>query len=193
MAALRQGFSALRSFYLPVRSLSTTTSRFADVPQKKGGIVRKDVPDEAPKELKAVLESKDEIAHREKMKGSITIDVPLDITPVSGVPEEHGHSRRVRIFKPSKNAMQSGSSNTKKWKLEFETRERWENALMGWASSGDPLSNMQIDFENKEDAAAFCEKNGWTWFVEEPIEREMKPKSYGANFSWNKRTRVSTK
>ena len=26
--------------------------------------------------------------------------------------------------------------------------------------SGDPLSNMQLDFINKEDAISFCEKNG---------------------------------
>ena len=58
---------------------------------------------------------------------------------------------------------------------------------------GDPLSNMNLDFLNKEDAVAFCEKNGWPWFVEEPIEKKMKAKSYGANFSWNKNTRVSTK
>jgi len=58
----------------------------------------------------------------------------LDITPVTGVPEEHVASRRVRIFKPAKNAMQSGTNNIKKWKMEFETRERWENPLMGWSS-----------------------------------------------------------
>ena len=52
---------------------------------------------------------------------------------------------------------------------------------------------MQVDFSAKEDAIAFCDKNGWSWYVEEPTERAMKPKSYGANFSWNKNTRVSTK
>ncbi len=59
--------------------------------------------------------------------------------------------------------------------------------------SGDPLSNIQIDFTDKDDAVAFCEKNGWPWFIEEPVQPPMKPKSYGSNFSWNKRTRVSTK
>jgi hypothetical protein len=29
--------------------------------------------------------------------------------------------------------------------------------------------------------------------VQKQKEKEMKPKSYGVNFSWNKRTRVSTK
>ena len=58
-----------------------------------------------------------------------------DIAPVTGVPEEHIKTRRVRIFKPAKNAMQSGTNNTHRWKMEFETRERWENPLMGWQSS----------------------------------------------------------
>lgn len=57
------------------------------------------------------------------------------ITPVTGVPEEHIKTRLVRIFKPAKNPMQSGTFNTRKWKMEFETRQRWENPLMGWASS----------------------------------------------------------
>jgi len=59
--------------------------------------------------------------------------------------------------------------------------------------SGDPLSNMKVEFQTEEDAIAFCEKNGWKWYVQKQKEKEMKPKSYGENFSWNKRTRVSTK
>jgi len=58
----------------------------------------------------------------------------VDISPVTGVPEEHVKSRRVRIFVPAKNSMQSGTDNIKAWQLEFETRARWENPLMGWAS-----------------------------------------------------------
>lgn len=56
--------------------------------------------------------------------------------------------------------MQSGVNNTKKWKMEFDTRERWENPLMGWASTADPLSNMVLTFRTKEDAVSFAEKNG---------------------------------
>lgn len=58
-----------------------------------------------------------------------------DITTLTGVPEEHIKTRKVRIFVPARNNMQSGVNNTKKWKLEFDTRERWENPLMGWAST----------------------------------------------------------
>nr|XP_045721096.1 NADH dehydrogenase [ubiquinone] iron-sulfur protein 4, mitochondrial-like [Mirounga angustirostris] len=123
----------------------------------------------------------------------ITVDEKLDITTLTGVPEEHIKTRKVRIFAPAHNNMQSGVNNTKKWNMEFDTRERWENPLMGWASRADPLSNMVLTFSTKEDAAAFAEKNGWSYDIEERKVPKPKSKSYGANFSWNKRTRVSTK
>ncbi|XP_069780438.1 NADH dehydrogenase [ubiquinone] iron-sulfur protein 4, mitochondrial [Narcine bancroftii] len=123
----------------------------------------------------------------------ITVDEKLDISPITGVPEEHVKTRKVRIFVPARNAMQSGANNTKLWKIEFDTKERWENPLMGWASTADPLSNMLLAFASKEDAVTFVEKNGWSYEVEEKKIKVTRPKSYGANFSWNKRTRVSTK
>nr|XP_009504570.1 PREDICTED: NADH dehydrogenase [ubiquinone] iron-sulfur protein 4, mitochondrial [Phalacrocorax carbo] len=123
----------------------------------------------------------------------ITVDEKLDITALTGVPDEHIKTRKVHIFVPARNAMQAGVNNTKKWKMEFDNRERWENPLMGWASTADPLSNMVLTFSTKEDAVAFAEKNGWSYDVEEKKIPKPKSKSYGANFSWNKRTRVSTK
>ncbi|XP_009325231.1 PREDICTED: NADH dehydrogenase [ubiquinone] iron-sulfur protein 4, mitochondrial [Pygoscelis adeliae] len=123
----------------------------------------------------------------------ITVDEKLDITALTGVPDEHIKTRKVHIFVPARNAMQAGVNNTKKWKMEFDNRERWENPLMGWASTADPLSNMVLTFSTKEDAIAFAEKNGWSYDVEEKKIPKPKSKSYGANFSWNKRTRVSTK
>ncbi|XP_063818090.1 NADH dehydrogenase [ubiquinone] iron-sulfur protein 4, mitochondrial [Pseudophryne corroboree] len=123
----------------------------------------------------------------------ITVNEKLDISTVTGVPEEQLKIRKVRIYVPARNAMQSGVQNTKKWRLDFDTRERWENPLMGWASTADPLSNMVLAFTSKEDAVAFAEKNGWSYELDERRIPKLKSKSYGANFSWNKRTRVSTK
>ena len=80
-----------------------------------------------------------------------------------------------------------------RWKIEFDNQQRWENNLMGWASTADPLSNMVLDFATKEDAMAFAEKHGWAYELEDPKERVPKAKSYALNFSWSKRTRKSTK
>lgn len=60
--------------------------------------------------------------------------------------------------------------------------------------SGDPLSNMQVNFNSKEEAVEHCEKNGWKWFVDsEENPKPKRVKNYGVNFSWNRRTRTSTK
>ena len=58
----------------------------------------------------------------------------VDISSITGVPEEHIKGRLVKISIPSKNAMQSGTNNIQYWKIDFDTRERWENPLMGWCS-----------------------------------------------------------
>lgn len=58
----------------------------------------------------------------------------MDISKISGVPEEHIKSRKVHIYQTAKNAMQSGTDNVGVWSMKFETRERWENSLMGWSS-----------------------------------------------------------
>jgi len=130
----------------------------------------------------------------EKLEGQITIPKEKDVSVLSGVPEEHLKTRRVRIFIPPKNVMQSGTNNIAGWQIEFDNRERWENPLMGWASTGDPLSNMEVGFGSKEEAITYCERNGWTYFIDsELVDKKKKVKNYGVNFAWNKRTRVSTK
>ncbi|GIX82035.1 NADH dehydrogenase iron-sulfur protein 4, mitochondrial [Caerostris extrusa] len=171
------------SSILNVRWISTSAVR--NTYEKKNDPLIKDV--------KTTLMDAEEKKQMEKLKQHITVPAMADISSITGVPEEHVTTRLVRIFLPAKNPMQSGTFNTHKWKIEFETRERWENPLMGWSSTGDPLSNINVQFATPEEAIAFCEKNGWPYYVDEPKVSTFKPKSYGANFAWNKRTRVSTK
>uniref|UniRef100_A0A8D8UVE1 NADH dehydrogenase [ubiquinone] iron-sulfur protein 4, mitochondrial n=1 Tax=Cacopsylla melanoneura TaxID=428564 RepID=A0A8D8UVE1_9HEMI len=130
---------------------------------------------------------------RKELQEYITVEQPMDISLIAGVPEEHIKTRLVRIATTPKNPMQSGTHNANNWFIQFDTRERWENPLMGWSSTGDPLSNLSVTFSSKEDAVQHCEKNGWKYFVEEPKWKTPKVKSYSFNFSWNKRTRTSTK
>lgn len=141
-----------------------------------------------------VITSPGERQNRVKLAGTISVPVQVDLSPISGVPEEHVKDRRVRIYVPAKNCMQSGTNNIQYWEMEFDNRERWENPLMGWSSSGDPLSNMKVQFNTREEAIEHCEQNGWKWFVDGEVRNPPKRnKNYGINFSWNRRTRVSTK
>uniref|UniRef100_A0AC35GQP6 NADH dehydrogenase [ubiquinone] iron-sulfur protein 4, mitochondrial n=1 Tax=Panagrolaimus sp. PS1159 TaxID=55785 RepID=A0AC35GQP6_9BILA len=132
---------------------------------------------------------------KEKFPVEVPADPGREVADLSGVPDEHKEERVARIFRPSRESPQTAWNNTKVWKIELDNRQRWENPLMGWASSGDPLSNIagNLDFASKEDAIAFCQKNRWNYDVEEVHERKIIPKQYGTNFSWNKRTRISTK
>jgi len=118
-----------------------------------------------------------------------------DAAILNYTPEEHQLNRIARIYRPSKNAMQSGHFNTKRWKVEFDTQERWENATMGWGSSADPLANISaaLSFKTKEQAVEFMEKQGFRCYVDENPPKKMQPKEYGINFSWNKRVRRGMK
>lgn len=66
--------------------------------------------------------------------------------------------RQVRIFKPTKTANSSGRAGTGNWRVDFDilgTSARWENPLMGWASSGDYMQGVYLKFRTKEDAIHF--------------------------------------
>ena len=66
--------------------------------------------------------------------------------------------RPVRIYKPTKTTMQSAKGKTKRWLIDWDTLQgagRWENPLMGWASSADYMQGTQMAFPSKEEAVAF--------------------------------------
>lgn len=90
----------------------------------------------------------------------------------------------MRIYKPVKHSMQSGTSDTQCWKLDFEGGERWSNPLMGWTSTSDPLTQLRLKFETVESAIAYAKKYNLDYEVEEPIGKEspVVPKAYADNF-----------
>ena len=75
---------------------------------------------------------------------------------------------KVKIYKPTKTAMQSGSRNTKKWLIEFDTKDKGINPLMGWESSKDTMSEVKLEFETKEQAIKFANKNNLDYYLIEP-------------------------
>uniref|UniRef100_A0A1B6GVE2 NADH dehydrogenase [ubiquinone] iron-sulfur protein 4, mitochondrial n=1 Tax=Cuerna arida TaxID=1464854 RepID=A0A1B6GVE2_9HEMI len=124
------------------------------------------------------------------------IDVPIELENLKvlgDLPEEYRKRRVARIYQRSKNVMQQGIHNTKDWIMDFGTEQRWENPTMGWCSSGDSLSNFHMVFPSMCAAICFAERQGFRWVHEKPLVKKELKKSYSDNFTWNKRTRVSTK
>lgn len=56
---------------------------------------------------------------------------------------------------------------------------------MGWQSSADYLQGTQLFFKTKDDAIHFAEKQGYEYFVQEPNERQIKPKAYADSFVYS--------
>ena len=67
-----------------------------------------------------------------------------DVATISGQPVKQAN-RTVYVYSPARNAMQSGTYQTRYWKIEFPVDERWENPLMGWTSSYVPTGCFGAD------------------------------------------------
>jgi hypothetical protein len=90
----------------------------------------------------------------------------------------------ARIFKPARNAMQSGRANTKDWVLEFEPASaRRPDPLMGWTSSSDMNGQIRLMFESREEAIAYAQRHGIAFQLLEPKEPKRIVKAYADNFS----------
>jgi len=93
----------------------------------------------------------------------------------------------AKIYRPARTAMQSGQAKSKRWLLEYEPEEaRRVEPLMGWTSSGDMKSQLKLWFDTKEEAVAYCERNGIPFRVHEPGGTAFKPMSYSDNFKYNR-------
>lgn len=93
----------------------------------------------------------------------------------------------ARIFKPARNAMQSGQARTQAWILVYEPeRPRTVEPLMGYTSSSDMRQQVQLSFDTEEDAIAYCRRNGIAYRVEPAHGRAPKRISYSDNFKYNR-------
>ena len=79
--------------------------------------------------------------------------------------------------------MQSGLGKTKSWILEFISKKSGVNPLMGWESSTHTLSEVKLEFTNKENAIKYAKKNNISYELIEPKERKVIKKSYANNFT----------
>ncbi len=94
----------------------------------------------------------------------------------------------AKIYKPARNAMQSGKAQTRKWRLEFALHQALRpDALMGWNGSTDASGQVRLSFETKEAAIAFAREHGLPHQVVEPNEPARVVKAYGDNFAFRRR------
>ncbi len=95
---------------------------------------------------------------------------------------------RARIYKPTRNAMQSGKARTKLWVLEYEPETpRSIDPLMGWTSSSDMRQQVVIEFDTAEEAVAYADRHGIPHQVFEPHVPSPKPKAYADNFRFDRK------
>ena len=92
-------------------------------------------------------------------------------------------SKKAKIFKPSKTAMQSGHAKSDKWLIEYITDKTGINPLMGWESSTDTLSELKLEFSSKEKAIEYAKKNKIDFEIVESQKRKIVKKSYADNFT----------
>ena len=89
---------------------------------------------------------------------------------------------KAKIYIPTKNSMQSGLGKADKWVFKFETENVGVNPLMGWDTSTNTLSELNLEFSTKELAIEYAKKNKIIFEVIEPQKRKTVKKSYADNF-----------
>jgi hypothetical protein len=93
----------------------------------------------------------------------------------------------ARIFRPAKNAMQSGGAG-REWQLDYEPEQAQViEPLMGWTSSGDMKQQLTMRFDSKAEAIAYCERHGIPYQVLEPQDRARRIAAYADNFAFKRR------
>jgi hypothetical protein len=95
------------------------------------------------------------------------LHIPQNITEMaalSGMPSEQ--AKRTVIISPRMlKTLQSGQRLANQWQIKWKNMERWSNPLMGWTSTSDPMSNVKLNFDTKDEAIAFAKRNGWKFEV----------------------------
>lgn len=96
----------------------------------------------------------------------------------------------ARIYKPARNAMQSGTAKTKHWVLEFVSETaRDVDPLMGWTSSSDTQAQVKLRFSSKQAALEYAQEHGIDAVVQDPHKRKpnIRAGGYGENFAVGRR------
>jgi hypothetical protein len=94
----------------------------------------------------------------------------------------------ARIYRPAKNAMQSGKAKTKDWVLEFEPASaRRADPLMGWTQTTDMDGQVRLAFETSDEAVAYATKHGIAFQLFDPKPAKKIIKAYADNFAFGRK------
>ena len=94
--------------------------------------------------------------------------------------------KKAKIYKPTKTAMQSGTKKFDKWIIEFITEDTGINPLMGWESSTDTLTELNLEFTTKELAIDYAKKNDIDFEISQAgVEASMLKRIYDLKDSVN--------
>lgn len=95
----------------------------------------------------------------------------------------------ARIYRPARNAMQSGKSKSRNWVLVHEQESPREiDPLMGYTSSTDTRQQIRLSFETLEAAEAYAQSNGIAYSVQPAHEATPQRVSYPDNFRADRKT-----
>lgn len=95
----------------------------------------------------------------------------------------------ARIYRPARNAMQSGKGKSRDWVLVHEPETAREiDPLMGYTSSGDTRQQVKLSFETLEEAEAYAQRNGLAYSVQPAHDATPKKVSYPDNFRSDRKT-----
>jgi hypothetical protein len=93
----------------------------------------------------------------------------------------------ARIYRPARTAMQSGQAQADRWLLEYEPETaQAADPLMGYTSSADMRQQVRLEFDTREQAVAYAERNGIPYEVTEPPAVVVKKLSYADNFRYGR-------
>ena len=90
----------------------------------------------------------------------------------------------AKIYRPARNAMQSGTAKSQDWLLEFDSASaRTVDPLMGWIGNTDTNTQVRMTFETREEAIDYARRQGIPFQVTEPRDPKRVIKSYAENFA----------
>lgn len=89
----------------------------------------------------------------------------------------------ARIVEQDRKTTQSGRAKAGKWTVEFESkRPQRHDPLTGWVGNAETTTQVRLAFETKEDAIAYCEKNGFDYHLVPAPPVKLKLQAYADNF-----------